>query len=351
MSNRYAVILAGGKGKRLWPVSTDALPKQFLKLVDDKTLLQATFERLASFIGPANIRISVLEEFRPLVEQQLPFLNNEAIIVEPEGRNTAPSIALAVILIQRKDPDAVIGIFPVDHYIPSEFSGDFQKDIMTAYDFAANNDQIVTIGMEATSPSTAYGYLEYEPGRQTDKIYKVKNYLEKPSQAVAEKLLNGATCFWNGGIFVFKANVYLKALKQHLSETYRLLHELPPVCSSDYFSRLKTNYGLTEKGSIDRGLMEKLDNVQAVKAGFKRVDLGNFEVLSGLWQKDKDQNRNCGNALFISSKECISYADSGRIIFNECDGIVVLQAENNVVVCPRNKLLNLDQVKELTDGK
>lgn len=349
--NRYALILSGGEGKRLWPLSTKALPKQFLNLVGNKSLLQTTFDRLYSFIDIDKIRISVLEEFRLLIVQQLPSLCRNSIICEPEGRNTAPAIALAAILIQREDPEAVIGVFPVDHHIPTEHSKQFKNDIREAYYFAETTDNVVTIGFEPTFSSTAYGYLEYDSRQKSSRIFKINNYLEKPTKNIAKKIFKKGNCFWNGGIFIFKVSVYLKMLQRFLPKTYYILHKLPAFGSAEFYSRLRSDYKKTDRVSMDYGLMEKLDNIYAVKAKFTRIDLGNFETLSNLWEADKEMNRGHGNILFINCNGCLSYADSKRVVLYNCDGMALLQAGNNIIVCPKKKIFDLDNIKVKIDDK
>lgn len=259
--NRAAVILAGGAGTRLRPLSSDENPKQFLKLFDGKSLLQETWTRLSHLLPAEAIYVSTNEQYAQKCLDQLPELKRENVITEPARRNTGPAIALCTFTIERRHGDAAVAFLPSDHYIGD--SDEFVRVLARACDFAEKNEYLVTIGIEPTEPNTSYGYLELgdeiAPG-----VIALRRFTEKPSRDRAEEFLRAGNYAWNAGMFVWRASVFRPELQ-------RAAPELVDVSIENYESKPSI--------SIDYALMEKASNVATIRGDFGWSDVGSFAAL------------------------------------------------------------------------
>ena len=258
---RAAVILAGGAGTRLYPLSSDENPKQFLKLFAGKSLLQKTFERLTPVVDTDAVFVSTNSRYRGKCVEQLPTLPDENVITEPARRNTAPAIALCTFAIQKRLGDCVVAFLPSDHYIGDE--AEFARTLARAFDHAASSEDLVTIGILPTEPNTGFGYLELgeeiAPG-----IVRLRRFTEKPGRARAEEFVRSGSYAWNAGIFVWRTDVFRRELK-------RVTPQLEAVTVK--------NYDDMPAISIDYALMEKAAHVATVRGDFGWSDVGSFEAL------------------------------------------------------------------------
>jgi mannose-1-phosphate guanylyltransferase len=258
---RAALILAGGAGTRLRPLSSDDNPKQFLRIFDGVSLLEKTVDRVIPLVSPQSIFISTIAQYATKCATYLPDLPKVNILTEPARRNTAPAIALCCFAIEAIAGDAVIAVLASDHYIADE--AEFARVLDRAYDFAASSDYLVTIGIEPTEPNTGYGYLqlgsEIEPG-----VSEVRRFTEKPSRERAEEFLKAGNYAWNASMFVWRASVFRRALQAAAPEIAR-------VTTATYESMPSI--------SIDYALMEKAPHVAAIRGDFGWSDVGSFEAL------------------------------------------------------------------------
>jgi mannose-1-phosphate guanylyltransferase len=255
---RAAVILAGGAGTRLYPLSSEENPKQFLKLFEGKSLLQKTYDRLEHLLDPSDIFVSTIERYRAKCHAHLPGV---PIFTEPERRNTGPAIALCTVTVQRRLGECVVGFLPSDHYIADE--AEFGRVLDRAYRHAEQHDDLVTIGIEPAEANTGFGYLELgeeiAPG-----VVRLRRFAEKPSREKAEEFLRAGNYAWNAGMFVWRTSVFRRELERTAPEIARVTFE---------------NYATMPSISIDYALMERARNIATVRGEFGWSDVGSFEAL------------------------------------------------------------------------
>src|SRR3954469_2797420 len=271
MSTRTTLILAGGVGSRLRPLSSDENPKQFLRIFDGASLLQKTYGRVARLMEPSAIFISTNEQYAAKCAAELPIVPEVNILTEPARRNTGPAIAVCCFAIEAVFGDAIIAVLASDHFIADE--DEFVRVLSRAYDFAASNDSLVAIGIEPTEPNTGFGYLqlgdEIAPG-----VSELRRFTEKPSREVAEKFLRAGNYLWNASMFVWRASVFRHALEAAAPEIATLADRI--VTSGDPGKRVE-HYEAMPSISIDYALMEKAPRVAAIRGDFGWSDVGSFE--------------------------------------------------------------------------
>lgn len=276
----FAVILVGGKGKRLRPLSTDAKPKAFLSITKDgKTIFKKTLERIKRLIPPADILVSANKSHAKLVKRDFPAIKRENLILEPVSRNTAPAIGLAAMALKKKFTDAIMIIVPADQYIPDD--GKYIKAIKDAARFAAENDCLMMLGLRPTYPATGFGYLKIKtriPSGAKD-IYKVDKFVEKPDLITAKRYMRGGRYLWNAGAFVFRANSILKAIRAHAPAIYSLLMQAEPSNPGRLYARFPDI-------SIDYAVMEHAENIYCVKGGYRWQDIGSFDSLKEILKRE-----------------------------------------------------------------
>ncbi len=338
-----ALIMAGGKGTRFWPKSTDEMPKQFLNLIDEKTMIQLTFERLLKIIPSERIFVVTGEKYKNLVKEQLESLPDRNIIVEPIGRNTAPCILLASMYIKQIYKDATIAVLPSDHAISN--NDEFCNILQTANNYLENENRkaIVTIGITPNRPETGYGYIKCE--KSDDKIIKVDKFVEKPDIETAKQYLEEGTYLWNAGMFIFDVNNMLKELEQNYSG-YKALEELPNITDSSYQDVLKKIYPECEAISIDYAVMEKSKNIYVIPGDFGWDDIGTWLSLLRYIKPDGNNNFFKGKIEEYNSTNNIVYAGNKRIILLNAEDIFCIDTDEVLVIGNKEKLKEVHELRK-----
>ncbi|MFW6065505.1 MAG: mannose-1-phosphate guanylyltransferase, partial [Planctomycetota bacterium] len=278
----YAVIMAGGAGKRLWPLSRRDRPKQLLKLMHGKSLLEMAVERLQNLFDERNILIITNENYADVVAESLEGIPREQIIGEPEGRDTANAIALAAAVIAGKDPDATMAVFTADHVIrPAD---KFAESVRKAFDTVNDHpDALVTFGVRPTWPHTGLGYIHCGE-KLDDGVRNVSDFKEKPDHRTARRYVESGQHYWNSGMFVWKAETIGRMLEQFLPETAEKLRGVTDAVSEgrDYTDLLRQVYPTLEKISIDFAVMEKAPRVLMVELNCEWLDVGSWPALENV---------------------------------------------------------------------
>ena len=328
----YAIILAGGRGERFWPKSRRSFPKQFLRLFSKKSLLELTYERITPLI-PLERQLYVVPQYLlPPLKEVMPILKREHILVEPEGKNTAPSIALAALHISKLNPETVMLILPADHLI--EGRERFYECIKFAEEIAEEG-YLVTFGIPPTRPDTGYGYIEVKgelERRGGLMAYKVKRFTEKPEKRLAEMYVKKGDYFWNSGMFVFKADSILSAFSSCLPEFYDRIEDYKKGRIS-----LEELYRRAPSISIDYGIMEKAENIALVKANFVWDDVGSWLALERHLPKDLDNNAIFGKFYSMDTKNMIVYNEDGIVVGIGVQDLVIVKTKDVVLVCKKDR--------------
>ena len=346
-SSVFAVILAGGQGERLWPLSTPTKPKQFLKLLGSHTMLQETVARIAPLIPKDNIYVVVPKEFTKLVFEQLE-IAEENVIVEPFGRNTAPCVGLAAVVLEAKDPQGVMVVLPADHAIKEQER--FLKILSEAIRLAESRDYLVTLGVIPDRPATGYGYIRRGTlfGKSDDiEIYQVERFIEKPDQKMAERFLKEGGYYWNSGMFVWRIDVILKAFSKHMPTLYAGLSKVRKHVGKRSLKRvIKEVYSEQESISLDYGVMEKAENVLVIPADIGWSDVGDWAALDTIFEKDKNSNVVQAQHIGIDTENCIFYSDDKDAIIATIGlkNIIIVKAGNAFLVMHKSRA---QEVREL----
>lgn len=334
----FGIILAGGSGSRLWPLSRELYPKQLLNISGDNSLLQSTFERLKSFMPAENIVSITNIKHTPNVKLQLENISENAIVLsEPLSKNTAPAIALATKFIKEKGNDSVILVVPSDHLIKNtkKFAETVRKG-----EKLAKEGYIVTFGIEPDYPETGYGYINILSKPILDG-FKVKEFVEKPDLKTAKKYIEAKTYFWNSGIFMFKASTMIEEIKNLAPEIFKVMEEYDCKTSETI------EYNLFDKMpniSIDYAIMEKSDKIALVKLESDWNDLGSWQSIYDVSTKDKNNNVMIGHVIDENSKNSMVYASSKLVATIGLEDTVLVETEDAILACKKDKTQDVKKI-------
>jgi mannose-1-phosphate guanylyltransferase len=343
--NLFAVIMAGGIGSRFWPRSKKKTPKQLLQIFGERTMIQDTVKRITELVPIDNVLIVTNKEQKDGISNQLPELPEENIIVEPFGRNTAACIGLASVLIQHKDPNAITFFLPADHVI--EDNDQFINTLKTASNFADKKSALVTIGIEPRRPETGYGYIQIDESTEEMSVCKVLTFAEKPNYSTAVRFIKSGDFFWNSGMFIWKTETIMEEIKKHMPDLYEGLQTIKEnINFPEFESTLNTVYGQLRNISIDYGIMENSEKVFLVKGNFMWSDVGSWEAVYQLGEKDQDGNVKVGSTYLDGVHDSYVYSPNKFTAVIGLDNLVVINDDDALLICKMDKS---QEVKKVID--
>lgn len=338
--------MAGGRGTRFWPLSTEEKPKQFLNLIGNETMIQMTINRIKPIVPMERIFVCTVEDYVDLIKEQLPELPERNIIIEPVGRNTAPCIALSAFVIKKYYNNATMVVLPSDHLIRDE--EEFRRIISNANEFVEKHDNsIVTLGMKPSRAETGYGYIKCGNDIQNineNQIVKVEAFVEKPHKEKAEEYLKNPSYLWNGGMFLWSANNILAQIRKYSPNTYEALHEIEEAKEEELRELINRKYSETEAISIDYAVLEKSKDIFVIPSEFGWDDIGSWEALDRYMEKDEFGNLNIGEVKAVKSKNNIIVSSNNEVIIDGISNIYVVENDGKIIIGRKNKI---EKIKSL----
>lgn len=337
--------MAGGVGSRFWPMSKTSYPKQFLDILNTgKTLIQSTYDRYSSFIPEENIFVVTSEEYVSIVREQLPQLPEENIVAEPERKNTAACVAYISFKLKKKNPKANMIVAPSDHLI-----GDldlFTNTCAKALDYTSSHHAFVTLGIKPNHPNTGYGYIQYDTEKNTDGVFKVNRFTEKPDLNTAKEFLTEGNYLWNSGIFIWKAEDIVDAFLEHSQYMYDLFKDIEMNLNTEKEAEaIRKVYESCPSTSIDYAIMEKVNNVFLIPSDFTWNDLGTWNSAWDNFSKDKEMNAsNSTNTILVDSRGCLVHSNEQKLmVIGGLEDLIIVNTPEALLICKKE---NEHQIKE-----
>jgi len=351
MEHSYVVIMAGGGGTRLWPLSRKEKPKQLLSLLGKETLFQSTVARLEKLFPPERIVIVTVAELAREMQEQVPSIPAENYLIEPAPRGTASVVALAAAVLKKRDPQAVMAIQTSDHYIRNRDL--FHYLIRTAFDVAKKN-YLVTLGIAPTFPSTGYGYIQQgEPldGDYQYPVYKVQRFKEKPDQETAQQLLHSGDHSWNSGMFIWRADAILAEIERQMPELFKAVKEISAAWDTLKQDEVLQEYWHDLKNqTIDYGIMEKAEQVAVLPAGgLGWSDVGSWNSLFEILLPDMNGNvATSAQHLALDTHNTLVYSDDDQrlVVTIGLDDMVVVDTGDVLMICKADQSQKVRDVVE-----
>ncbi len=343
----YNVIVAGGIGSRLWPLSRESYPKQFLKLNSNDTLLSETIKRLNKLSSKDNLFIVTNDSQLSLLKDTVKNIgDNTHILSEPSVKNTAIAIGYSAIKIMKRYGDNIMCVYPSDHYIND--TKEFTDTINKAIDIAMKNEKLVTIGVKPTFISTAYGYILFDKNIEYDnKAYDVIDFIEKPCYQDAKMYVESERYLFNSGIFVWRVSKILEEYKRYLPKIYNKLMILYEFVDTDKEKdKLKEIYDTIPSISIDYSILEVSEDVVVIPGYFKWSDIGSLDMIGNIYVKDDDGNIKSGDCISIDTNNCITYSTNGLIATLGISNSIVVSTGDICMVCSMDKAQRIKEIVE-----
>jgi mannose-1-phosphate guanylyltransferase/mannose-6-phosphate isomerase len=341
------IILAGGTGTRLWPLSRESYPKQLLTFTGDYSLLQHTIRRIANYPDLTEFVVVCSEQHRFLVQAQIEELKlnlNYKLLLEPEGKNTAPAVAVAANYVLQTNPEANLLILAADHYMEDDQR--FIQLILSAKNHV-QQDYLITFGVHPIKPETGYGYIQ--TGEKLDfDFYQIAKFVEKPDYKTAQKYLESGHYYWNSGIFLFSAQAYLDELKQHRQDIYDVTNRATKefIADGSFIRFDKELFSVCPSESIDYAVMEKSTKGLMIKLDVVWNDLGSWASLYDIMPKDEQQNAVVGDAMIDDCYGCYVHADSRLVAAVGLSDQVIIESDDAVLVIPRARTQQVKAILE-----
>jgi len=329
-SNYYIVIMAGGSGTRLWPMSRKDSPKQFHKFTSQRSLLQETYDRVKDIVPRENIYVSLVENVLKTTKVQLQKIPKDNFIIEPEAKNTAPAIGLVTTVIFKKDPEAVITTIASDHTLDNKTN--FQNSLKKAYEFVKKSPEYFVVkGIQPTRPDTGFGYIQMGKKIQQD-IFAVEKFIEKPDLETAKKYLKKGNYLWNGCYFTFKASEMLKNYQKFSPEIYNGLREILRG------KKVKEVYKKFSVVPIETAIAEKIEKIAVIPMDLGHwSDVGTWASLYEILSSKEEQVISKGNHIGVDDKNCLVYAGDRLLATVGLEDIIIVDTPDVTLVCNKNK--------------
>ena len=329
-----AVIMAGGRGTRFWPRSTAAKPKQFLALTSKLTMIQESYRRFRQWLSADRVHIVTTAEYRDLVFEQLPELAPGQLIIEPEGKDTGPCIALTALTFLRRGDDDVLVTAPSDHYLSD--AAELRRALELAERTACRDRNIVTLGIVPTRPETGYGYIDAAKSDGQGEVLPVRRFMEKPPLKVAERLYRTERVFWNSGIFIWKPSTIAYYMERHQPELWSRLSQAEDP--ADAYPRLP-------KISVDYAILEKAASIYTVPVRFQWDDVGAWTALERLHPPDEQGNLISGDVVTLDAERNIIHSDGTKAAVIGVRDLIIVSTAGGLLVCHKD---HEQSIKELT---
>lgn len=355
----FALIMAGGEGKRFWPLSRTDKPKQFLSLIGRKSLLSQTVERILPLIPSENIFVVTVRPYAEETRRHLPGLPAQNIIIEPEGKNTAPCIALGTLKINTLSPDSTIVVLPADHAIGDDqsFRDVIEYGQRIANTMLASKDfPLVTLGVKPRNPETGYGYIKESPesiepsGRYIAK--RILRFIEKPDSKTASDLINEGGYYWNSGMFIWKTSTILKEFSKILPEWYRYFDYILDSFEKEHADlTINEFYRNIQSGSIDKLVLEKSANGVVIPVNFSWSDVGTWQALDEFLRSNETENIGIGNCVSLDSASCLLVAQNRLIATLGVKNLVIVETDDAILVLDKNRAQDVKVLVEKLDIK
>ena len=349
----YALIMAGGIGSRLWPLSRMMRPKQSLKLIGDNTMMEHSVDRIVALFGAEGIYVVTRSEHVPILAGQAPELPAANFIVEPEGRGTAPAIGLGAIHLHKQDPDAVMTVLTADHYITK--TGYFRQ-VLAAAAKVAQEGHLVTLGITPSSPSTGYGYIQQgERIAEVDgmDVFRGVRFAEKPNQQTAIEMVESGEYSWNSGMFIWRVDRILEEFQRQMPEFYEQLMVVEAsIDTPDYQTALDDIWPLVAKETIDYGIMERAEDVAVIPVDIGWSDVGSWGSIPPLLEANEQGNFVIGSHLGVDTSDSLIYEHaSGRLIATiGLKDMIIIDTDDAVLVCPLDREQDVKAIVNLLES-
>jgi mannose-1-phosphate guanylyltransferase len=354
-SHMYALIMAGGGGTRLWPISREKTPKQFLPLVNSQSLFQITAHRLSKLLPWDRIYVSTAtEEYAKEIVKQCPSILKENIIVEPVRRDSGPAHTLGALYIFKKDPQAVIINAASDHLVNPEKN--YRATMDTAAKVAYSGDYLVAVGIKPEYPHTGMGHMKRGLKMETANgraVYKLDKFVEKPELSLAKRFTKSGKYYWNANMYVWRADTFLKAVKEHASDIYTVLNRIAKdIGTSQIKSTLIAEYPKMPKISVDYAVSEKARNVVMIVADYGWTDIGDWNELWKNSPKDEVGNvifetlQSGGQLINIDTSDALIHTNGRMVAVIDVDNIVVVDTKDALLICSKSKAQKVKQIVE-----
>lgn len=337
----HAVIMAGGKGTRFWPLSRNRLPKQFLTILGKKSLLSHTIRRLGSLVPRSQLWVVGNLDCEKAITKDTRGVNPEHILLEPMGRNTAPCIGWAAKSILNKDPNGIMIVLPSDHFIHNHSV--FRKQLKSAISVVSRQDVLITLGIVPSFPHTGYGYIEVD---HPNALARVTAFHEKPSLDMAQQYVNSGRYFWNSGMFVWRAQTIYDLIQKYLPNTGKQIDRLVSIDPADREAQ-RAIFSKMENISIDYAVMEKaVSQIRLIPSLFDWSDIGSWSALRGLWPNDPTENAVNGDVLALNSHQNVVHSPDKLVALIDVNQLMVINSHDALLIAP----LSSDQkIRDLYD--